>query len=98
VLRLLVTANVLSSSIFVTLLMNAIRSSETSDLERAPRRHIPEDGIPHNSYYLRVKMKAMPVTGRRGPDGYETSRPPQFLYCPFVDGVDVRISAECTFP
>jgi hypothetical protein len=46
--RLLVTANVVSSSlILVTLMMEAMRSSETSVLARATRRHIQEDGIPH---------------------------------------------------
>jgi hypothetical protein len=49
VLRLLVTANVVPSSpILVTLMMDAIRSSETSVLIRASRRHIPEDGIHHS--------------------------------------------------
>jgi hypothetical protein len=46
VLRLLVTTNVVPrSSILVTLVMEAICSSETSVLRRAIRRHIPEDGI-----------------------------------------------------
>jgi hypothetical protein len=43
---LLVRSNVVpSSSILVTLIMEAIRSSETSVLTRAKRRNIPEDGI-----------------------------------------------------
>jgi hypothetical protein len=44
--RLLVTANVFrSSSILVTLIMEAIRSSETSVIARATRRNIPEDRV-----------------------------------------------------
>jgi hypothetical protein len=47
-LRLLVTAYIVpSSSIFVTLLMEAIHSSETSVLTIDTRHHIPEDGILH---------------------------------------------------
>jgi hypothetical protein len=45
-LRLLVTANVLPSSpILVTLMMEAIHTSERSVLTRATRRNISEDGI-----------------------------------------------------
>jgi hypothetical protein len=44
--RLLVTANVVPSSpILVTLMMEAISSSETSFLTRVTRRNIPEDVI-----------------------------------------------------
>jgi hypothetical protein len=43
--RLLVTANVPSSLILVTLTMKALSSSEASVLPRATRRNIPDDGF-----------------------------------------------------
>jgi hypothetical protein len=47
VLRLLVTADVPSSALLVTLVMKALRSSKTSVLTRATQRNIAEVGIFH---------------------------------------------------
>jgi hypothetical protein len=56
-LRLLVTANVVPSSpILVTLMMEAMRSSETSVLIRVTRRNIPGDGNLHR--HSRGNLKA----------------------------------------
>jgi hypothetical protein len=45
----LVTANIVPSSpVLVTLMMEAIRYSETSVLTRATRHYSPEDGILHS--------------------------------------------------
>jgi hypothetical protein len=54
--RFLVTANIVpSSSIVVTLMIEALHSSETPVLTRAPRRNIPEDGILHSHFRENLK-------------------------------------------
>jgi hypothetical protein len=50
------TFAVTSSLILFTMMMEAIRSYETSVLTRATRRHISEDGILHISLLFHTRM------------------------------------------
>jgi hypothetical protein len=47
-----------------------------------------------NKVFGRIKGKAIPVTGRGGPQGCETSRLPRFLDNPLTNGSEV-ISLTC---
>jgi hypothetical protein len=58
----LVTANVPSSTILVTLMMEALSSSETSILRRTTWRNIPKDAILHNNCVYTVKYLHRNIT------------------------------------
>jgi hypothetical protein len=62
VLQLLVTANVVPSSpILVTLMMEALRFSETLAITRATRGNVPEDGV--QSSHCNQEMPYYPCSG-----------------------------------
>jgi hypothetical protein len=65
VLQLLVTTIVVPNFLLLSTLMMEIRSSKTSVLTRATRRHISEDGILHShrrenlKYYIALTDRAL---------------------------------------
>jgi hypothetical protein len=80
-----VTTNVVPSSpILVTLIMEAIRSSETSVLTRATRRNISVDSILHNHRSANHKSYMSVWSSERNPQSWEYS------HFPFSVPVDLR--------
>jgi hypothetical protein len=60
--RLLVTANVPSSLIFVALMMMQLpRSSELLVLTRATRHNVPEDRVLHSHHHENLKSCLIPI-------------------------------------
>jgi hypothetical protein len=55
-MKLLVTANVSRSFILSTMMMEAVRSSETSSFTRDTLCHIPEDGFLLGTLYFSVVL------------------------------------------
>jgi hypothetical protein len=84
--RLLVRASVdPSSPILVTLMMEALRSSETSVLTRATWRNIPEDALLHS--HRRENLKSyIPVNNVK----WTARNLGDLLEPPFINGVDFR--------
>jgi hypothetical protein len=62
VLRMIIIANVPSSSILVTLMMEAIRSFGTSVFTRSTRRTIQEDGILQLKYICGLKSLSVTIS------------------------------------
>jgi hypothetical protein len=72
-----VTANVVPSSpILFTLMMEAIRSTETSILTRATRLHIPEDGILHGVIFFLGMVVSMTFIIDSNPVPYKKQKLP----------------------